>query len=122
MTLIDENKKYTLNEFLRHLSHMQDKDYQTRIWIKNEGPECQAFDDAVCDFFDIGDPILDDYKSFGITEAQYKLLKKFRKEFKAFSDENDFPEEFIDTPEWERIVHLAKDVLKAFDYKKNKDD
>ena len=116
--LIDENKKCILNEFLRHLSHMQDKDYQARIWIKNEGPECQAFDDAVCDFFDIGDPILDDYKSFGITKAQYKLLKKFRKEFKEFSNENDFPEEFIETLEWKRIVHLAKDILKAFDYQK----
>lgn len=117
--LIDKDKKYTLNEFLRHLSHMQDKKYQRRIWIKNEGPECQAFDDAVCDFFDIGDPILDDYKSFGVTEIQYKLLKTFRNEFKAFSDENDFPEDFIDTPEWERITEMAKEVLKAFNYHKN---
>ncbi|MEX0962373.1 MAG: hypothetical protein WDZ28_05925 [Simkaniaceae bacterium] len=46
------------------------------------------------------------------------MIGKFRKECKVFSDKNDFPEEFIDTPEWERIVHLAKNVLKAFDYKK----
>ena len=118
MLFAGEDKKYTLSEFLRHLSHMQDKEYQRRTWIRNEGPECQAFDDAVCDFFDIGDPVLDDYKNFGITEIQYNLLKKFRKEFKAFSDENDWPEEFIDTPEWERIMSLAKGVLKAFDYQK----
>lgn len=116
--LSDEDKKYTLNEFLRHLSHMQDKEYQRRIWIQNKGPECQAFDDAVCDFFDIGDPILENYKAFRITKAQYKVLKKFRDKFRDFSDENDLPEEFIDTPEWSRIMEMAKEVLKAFDYQK----
>lgn len=113
---IDPDKRYTLNEFLRHLSHIQDKEYQKRIWIRNEGPECQAFDDAVCDFFDIGDPILDNYKKFGVSEFQYNVLKNFREEFKAFSDEHDFPEEFIDTPEWKRIMEMAKEVLKVFSY------
>ena len=116
--LNNEDKKYTLSEFLRLLLHIQDKEYQRRIWIRNEGPECQAFDDAVCDFFDIGDPILDNHNSFGITETQHKLLTKFREEFKVFSDNNDFPENFIDTPEWERIMDLAKVVLKAFHYQK----
>ncbi len=64
-----------------------------------EGPECQAFDDAVCDFFDIGDPILDDYRDFSITEDQCSLLKKLRDNFRVFTDENDSPEEFIDTLE-----------------------
>jgi hypothetical protein len=118
VTLSNEEKKYTLNEYIRIISHIQDKDYQKRIWIRCEGPECQAFDDAVCDFFDIGDPILENYKDFGITENQYELLKKIREQFKAFSDENDFPEEFIDAPEWAKIMDLAKAVLKAFNYLK----
>jgi hypothetical protein len=118
--LSNEEKKYTLNEYLRHVSHVQDKDYQARIWIRGEGPECQAFDDAVCDFFDIGDPILNEYKEFGITEGQYKLLKKLRDEFKIFADKNDFPEEFIDTPDWAKIINLAKDVLEAFNYQKKR--
>jgi len=114
MTLSDAEKRYTLNEYLRNISHLQDKQYQNRIWIKGEGPECQAFDDAVCDFFDIGDPILENYKDFGISETQYLLLKKLRNEFENFSDEHDFPEEFIETPEWTKIVNMAKTVLKAF--------
>jgi hypothetical protein len=114
----NEDKNYTLNEFLRHLSHIQDTEYQKRIWIRNEGPECQGFDDAVCDFFDIGDPILDDYQNYGITDKQYKVLKKLHDEFRKFSDDNDFPEEFIDTPEWAKIMELAKDVLRAFNYSK----
>jgi hypothetical protein len=116
MALSEEEKKYTLNEYLRNISHLQDREYQSRIWIKGEGPECQAFDDAVCDFFDIGDPILQDYRDFGITENQYMLLKKTRNEFRVFADRNDLPEEFIDTPEWAEIMILAKEVLKAFNY------
>ena len=116
MSLSEEEKQYTLNEYLRHISHLQDREYQKRIWIRNEGPECQAFDDAVCDYFDIGDPILENYNDFGITESQYRVLNKLRDEFKIFADENDFPEEFIDTPEWGKIMNLAKEVLKAFNY------
>ena len=118
--IFDEDKEYTLNEFLRHLSHIQDKEYQKRVWIRNEGPECQAFDDAVCDFFDIGDPILDDYKSFGITEFQYSLLKNFRRQFREFSEVHDFPAEFIDTSEWEEIIFLDKEVLSSFNYRKKR--
>lgn len=118
MTLGEEEKKHTLNEYLRNISHLQDTGYQSRIWIKNEGPECQAFDDAVCDFFDIGDPILQDYKDFGITENQYILLKELRDEFYGFVKKNHFPEEFIDTPEWAKIMALAKEILTAFNDKK----
>ena len=107
-----------LGNFLQTVKWISDKEYQKRVWIRCEGPECQAFDDAVCDFFDIGDPILENYKDFGITENQYKLLKKIRDHFKLFSDENNFPEIFIDTPEWAKIMEMAKDVLKAFNHQK----
>jgi hypothetical protein len=56
--LSKEEKKHTLNEYIRIISHIQDRDYQKRVWIRGEGPECQAFDDAVCDFFDIGEALL----------------------------------------------------------------
>ena len=119
MKLNNKEKKHTFNEYLRHISHITDKDYQKRIWIRGEGPECQAFDDAVCDFFDIGDPILDDYKEFGITNSQYELWVRLRNEFKEFSRRHDFPQEFIDTPEWAKIMKLAKEVLELFNYQKD---
>jgi len=46
------------------------------------------------------------------------LLKKIRDEFKSFPDENDYPEEFINPPEWKRVKDAAKDVLKAFSFSK----
>ena len=116
MTLSDKEKKHTLNEFLRCIAHLQDKEYQSRVWIRNEGPECQAFDDAVCDFFDIGDPILKDYRGFGITETQYQVLLKLRNAFEGFSDEYDLPVEFISSSEWRKIMEMAKEVLEVFNY------
>lgn len=114
--LTNEDKKYILNEHLRNISHISDREYQTRVWIRGEGPEVNDFDETVCHFFDDGDPILKDYKEYKITEDQYRLLLQFRERFKAFADENDLPEEFIDSPEWKRIMDLAKDVLSAFNY------
>ncbi len=118
MKLTTEDKKYILDEYLKHISCIADNDYQKRIWIYGAGPEVDSFDDTVCDFFTICDFILENYKDFGITEAQYKTLKKLRDEFRVFADENDLPEEFIDTPKWANIMDLAKEVLKAFNYKK----
>lgn len=110
------NRKQILDSFLDNLYRISDKEYQKRVWIKGQGPECHDFDEAVCDFFADGDPILKDYKSFELIESQYHLLKKFRDEFRIFADENDSPEEFIDTPGWNKITEMAKEVLKAFNY------
>jgi hypothetical protein len=117
----EEEMKSILTEFLRIISHIQDLEYQTRVWIRREGPECQAFDDAVCDFFDIGDSVLDAYKDYGITDSQHDLLMRFRNEYEAFSDENTWPENFIDTPEWAKIMEMAKEILEAFHYQKDLD-
>ncbi|MBI2742622.1 MAG: hypothetical protein HYX48_01745 [Chlamydiales bacterium] len=118
MNLSNDEKKYILDEYLRHISHFLDGDYQKRVWILREGPECQAFDDAVCDFFDIGEPILEDYKNFGITEMQHALLLKLHDEFRKFSETHDMPENFLSTQEWNKIKGLARDVLIAFNYRK----
>ncbi len=113
-------KEQILNSFLENLAGISDKEYQKRVWIRAEGPECDDFDEAVCDFFDLGDYIFNDYKSYGITKDQYKVLVKFRHAFEVFSDENNWPQDFIDTPEWEEIMNMAKDVLKAFYYQNKK--
>ncbi len=115
--LADEDKKYVLNEYLRNIHHISDKEYQRRAWIRGEPPGTD-FDEAVCQFIDIGDPILENYKDFSITDNQYQILKRFRDRFRSFSDENYWPPEFIDTPEWNEITEMATAVLKAFNYSK----
>jgi len=109
------DRKQIMETFIRMIDHISNKEYQIRAWIKGEEAD---FDEAVCIFFGEGDSILENYKDFGITETQYKPLKKLRDEFRIFADNNDLPEEFIDTPEWAQIIDLAKDVLKAFSCKK----
>ena len=63
-----------------------------------------------------GDPLLENHKDFGLTESQYVSLKKFRDNFRDFSDRYYHPYEFIDTPKWNEITEMAKEVLKAFHY------
>lgn len=112
------NRKQIMETFIRIMDHISDKAYQKRVWIRGEGPEVDDFDETVCHFFQEGDGIIDEYKDFGLTAFQYQLLQIFREHFKAFSDANDFPEEFIDTPEWDNITKMAQEVLRAFHYSK----
>ena len=121
MAYTEEDKKYILNKHLRNISGIGDKEYQKKVWIRGEGPEVDDFDETVCYFFDNGDHILENYQDYKITESQYNILKNFRDEFESFNDGDHrpyLPEEFIDTPEWEKIMNMAKEVLKAFDYQK----
>ncbi|MCI0382580.1 MAG: hypothetical protein L0207_05990, partial [Chlamydiae bacterium] len=111
----DEDKKQVLTSFLETIEGISDKEYQKKAWIMGETAD---FDETVCLFFGEGDSILEKYKDFGITEAQYQALKKFRDEFETFSDEHGWPQTFIDTPEWAKIMKMAKEILKAFNYQK----
>lgn len=116
--LTNEDRQYILKEFLRNISHIADKEYQKRVWILGKGPECDDFDETCCRFFDIGDPMLHNYQEYKISDIQYAVLMNFHREFQLFADEHYGPEEFIDTPEWARIMEMAKEVLQAFNYQK----
>ena len=110
------NRQQILVGFLENLWRIADKNYQRRVWIEARGPECHSFDDAICDFFGDGEGILEKYREFGLTDTQHKVLEIFTEKFQMFSDNNDFPELFIDTSEWNEITEMAKEVLKAFNY------
>jgi hypothetical protein len=116
--LSSEDRKYILNQHLRNIASISDKNYQERIWIRGEGPEYDDFDETCCHFFDDGDPILENYKDYSISNDQYEILKKLRAKFDLFSEQNTWPAEFINTPEWTEITLMAKEVLKAFNYNK----
>ncbi len=112
-------REQVILSLLDTISGVADKEYQQRVWVRGEGPECDDFGETVCNFFGDGDPILEHYKEYGLTEEQYHVLKTFRDEFEIFA--NDYTEafEFVDSPEWAVIVEKAKGVLKAFNYKKS---
>jgi len=116
MNLTNEARKDILNFVLELISDISDKDYQTRVWIKAEGPECMDFGETVSHLFLEGDGILEHYQDFGLTNEQYHSLKSFSEKFEKFPGKYELPEFFIDTPEWDEITKMAKEVLKIFNY------
>jgi len=117
----DIDKRQIIASMLRIVDHISDKSYQRRVWIKGEGPEVDDFDETICHFFQGAEGIIDHCKEFSLTEDQLQILMSFRDELQKFSDENDLPELFIDTPQWGKIVQMAKEVLAAFKSKKRAD-
>jgi len=113
---MDIDRKQIMETFIRIIAHASDEEYQRRVWIEGRGPECDDFDEFCNYFFLEGEDILKNYKDFGITDNQYNLLIKFHEELKSFSDENDWPQKFIASPEWKKIMEMAKEVLEAFHY------
>ena len=71
------------------------------------------FDETANFIIGDGEVILKNYNNYNITDAQFVLLKNFCDEFEAFSDEHNWPQEFIDTPEWTKITEMAKEVLSS---------
>jgi len=121
MSFVDINRKQILEGFIEVFTRISNEEYQKRIWVRGKGPECDDFTEIVCQFFDIGEPVLDNYKNFNISDSQYDLLIKFRDEFETFRvgpGRNYLPEQFLESPEWKKIIELAKEVLEAFHYQK----
>ena len=118
MKLSSEQKKNILKFLLKKVADISDKEYQKRVWIQGQGPEVDDFDETTCHILHEGEAVLKNYREFQVTELKYRLLKKLILIFRIFSDNNDFPEEFIDTPEWTEITEMAKEVLQAFNYKR----
>ncbi len=119
--LTNEDKKQILESFLETIEGISDKEYQKRIWIRGEGPECDDFNETTCHFFEEGDEILEKYRDFGINNNQHELLINLRDQFDKFVKgprPGYLPQEFIDTAEWTKIMNLAKEVLKAFNYQR----
>ena len=84
--------------------------------IRREGPEVDDFDETVCHFPQDGNGIIQHYKDFKITDEPYHLLVKFDVFCHGPALKYYLPQEFIDTPEGEEIIKMAKDVLKASNY------
>ncbi len=114
-------KQQILKCFLETVAEISDEDFQERIWVKGLGPECSSFEEAICHFFDDGEPILKNYKEFKITDKQYEEVIQLCDELQKYCDKvpvvvND--QEVLEDPEWGKIIKIAKEVLEAFDYKK----
>lgn len=113
--LTEENRKDILNGLLDTIESISDINYQKRVWIDGIPPGTD-FDETVNNYSLDARGILEHYKDFSITEIQFNILKNFDMRFRSFWKKNDWPPLFIDTPEWNEIIKMAKEVLKAFNY------
>lgn len=116
------NKKKILNNHLETIFGIANQDYQERVWIRGEGPEVDDYTESMCHFFDDGDPIIANYKEYAITKKQLSLLLKLREAIEDFNSNTRFElgPNFTDSPEWKKIILIAKEVLHEFDYQQIK--
>ena len=123
MIISNADRRQILDSFIENISGMSDEEYQERVWVRAEGPECDDIDDTICDFFD-EDYILEKYQDFGITEKQYELLMKLHGKLREFTDKygvyssEKSTENLIALPQWQEIRDLSKKILQAFNFKK----
>lgn len=112
--LTEKERERILKGCLKEICHISDKEYQKRVWVRGEGPEVDSFIETAYYFLETIAAIMEEYKAFGITDTQCQMLKKLEKELDDFPGGDGYAEEFVDTPEWEKVVTMAKEVLKAF--------
>lgn len=118
--MLDPDRKQILASCLDVISGISDVEYQKRVWIRGEGTKVDDYDETACNFFQDGNGIIEHYKDFGLTIHQYEVLRNFRDAFDEFCSGPGLvyylPAVFIDKPEWIKIVDMAKEVLRAFNY------
>lgn len=117
-------REQILEEFLKIVVRLSDEQYQERVWVRAEGPECNDIDDTVNDFFDDGEPLFEKYQEYGIGEHQYEVLMKLHKKLRFFTDTygvyypNKSTITLVRMPQWAEVRKTAQEVLKAFNFPK----
>lgn len=112
----ESDRSCIVDGLIKRISNAADREYQNRVWIKGAGPECDDYDDFINEFLHISEVVLDDYKNFYINENQCELLANFRRAVDdfSFSEDDIWPQRFLRSLGWKRIMELAKEVLKGF--------
>lgn len=119
MTLTNAENKQWVKLLLKVISHVADEEYQRRVWFSAVGPEVDNFEETVNHFGDIVRSILEKNKEYRLSETQYKLIDKLWKSLRNYYPEPDDQDiEFISSPEWQQMIKMAQEVLKAFHYQK----
>jgi adenosine deaminase len=48
----DEDRKNIIRQLLNRVYGVSSQEYQERVWLKGLGPECDSYDETICNFFD----------------------------------------------------------------------
>lgn len=115
----EASKLQIFKDFLKNISHFSNREYQERVWVRAEGPECYDIDEAVLDFLEYGEIILSNPKQFNLSEKQFKLLKQFYELMDDFFDDVLYSpiNQILSDSRWIKIMEMAKEVLNVFNVK-----
>ena len=121
----DLNRKKIVRELLDTVYGVSSREYQERVWLKGLGPECDSYDETICNFFDTAKDVIKNYKEFKLTEYERDVLEEFWNVFDKFDNSEYrryFEKDFIYTPQWEYVMKKAQGVIKAFKFVYKWDD
>jgi len=109
-----ETIKNTKKNFQDELEIISNAQYQKRVWVKGNGPECDCYIENMCRLGGDYDCLFEAPKEFGYTEEQLNLLTQLW----TLLDEYDEPgegtdAEIVNDPEWDKIRQFAKKTLES---------
>lgn len=108
----------TFKYMMHFLTTIANKEFQERAWIQGLGPLKGNYEKTIKDYNWIIPVLLHNPKEFKMTDSQSKMLHLFHEEFKVYTNQEEINfTKLFPTPEWDRIVQIAKEVVGSFDYK-----
>lgn len=116
-----DDREWWLSDIMSCISVYSDHEHQKKIWVD----KTEVFWSTALDMYEIlfiyaeFDYFVEDYaENFFLNEEQIVVLNKFRSQLKTTPFMTVNPKNILDDPDWQHVVDEAKNVLKAFDYKK----
>jgi hypothetical protein len=105
-----------LKGILSIVGYVANASLQQKVWVVREGDSHTPFAEIMRQLFDDYDleNVLNDYKTYGISNKQYEILNRFYKVLGRCLDEKMLWVQRID--QGELLQAMAKEVLKAFNY------
>ncbi len=118
----EKRRNRILNDILEYIGDISDLEYQKRVWLRGEGPECDDFTELCCNFFGTMRMVEREFEKYNFTPEQSAALLNFQDAFDRFSSEHSGIEGFVseqeEDHEWAEVRKQASDVLKVFNHKK----
>jgi hypothetical protein len=117
-----------LKGILSIIENISNAQFQQKAWVENKVHPYAFFEESMHQLFDDYElsEVLDNYENYYISHEQYKILNKFYNVLNQYSDEKMSwlqtadPTKILADPRWHEIQKMATEVLKAFNYRKNK--
>ena len=109
------NKHLYIIPLIEVIKDLQDEDYQKRIWVLGEGPECDSFGEAINSFFDYYDSLKDELQSekYGLRKKEIAMIHSLAEKLEQYCEitptSPDVKKVFKD-PKWQEIRNFAKQV------------